>query len=166
LEQAFPTYAHYAICELIKQGLVKHVVSTNCDGLHRRSGIERENLSELHGNAYKEDCIKCENEHFRDFDVTSTVEEPWTHLTGRHCDNCKGMLRDTVVAFGEMLPVKELTKAVSHSEKAELTIVLGSSMRVAPACNLPFKNKKSKNVIVNLQITPCRILFKFNTLPS
>jgi hypothetical protein len=28
IEQAFPTYAHYAIAELIKKGLVHHVVST------------------------------------------------------------------------------------------------------------------------------------------
>eukprot|EP01080_Neovahlkampfia_damariscottae_P003738 gene3738-6626_t len=154
VEQALPTYAHYALKELINKGFVKHIVSTNCDGLHRRSGINGDDLSELHGNLYKEDCIKCEKEHFRNYCVTSTVEEPWTHLTGRHCEICKGMLRDTVVAFGEQLPKKELSKAIATSKQADLTIILGSSMRVSPACELPFYNSKCKNVIVNLQITP------------
>lgn len=47
MEQASPTYSHYAFVELMKKGILKHVVSTNCDGLHRRSGIPENDISEI-----------------------------------------------------------------------------------------------------------------------
>ena len=46
IDQAFPTYCHYSLVELLKKGYIKHVVSTNCDGLHLRSGIPTTDISE------------------------------------------------------------------------------------------------------------------------
>jgi NAD-dependent deacetylase sirtuin 7 len=58
---------------LMRSGIIKHMVSQNCDGLHVRSGIPREHISELHGNTFVEVCLQCEEqkEYIRSFDVTS-----------------------------------------------------------------------------------------------
>jgi len=88
---------------------------------------------------------------------------PKFRLTGRLCERkledgtfCDGFLRDSVVNFGEMLPKRSLERAEENSEAADLTLVLGSSMRVTPACELPSLSYKrgGKFCICNLQKTP------------
>jgi len=129
---------------------------TNCDGLHRRSGIKIEDMCEIHGNAYKECCQECGEEYLRGFTVREKGNRNIENykITGRYCEkeNCMGKLLATCVAFGES--VLDLEKATIHSKKSEVTLVLGTSMRVSPACQLPFYNKNSKMILVNLQTTP------------
>jgi NAD-dependent SIR2 family protein deacetylase len=65
---------------------------------------------------------------------------------------------NTIVNFGENLPEKELNAAIGASNAADLTLVMGTSMRVRPACQLPTYclDNEGKMVIVNLQKTPCK----------
>jgi len=154
LEEVVPTYAHMALTVLQKLGLVHFVISTNLDNLHIRSGFPQDALSEMHGNCFKEICSKCGKIYLRDISVGSTFD----HITGSKCDKpCRGKLLDTIVNFGEAISPIEWERSVHHSEKADLTIVLGTSMRVLPACILPeltLKKNNGKMVICNFQITP------------
>jgi NAD-dependent SIR2 family protein deacetylase len=62
---------------------------------------------------------------------------------------------DSIVNFGENLPDHELQKAFMHAKQADLCIVLGSSLRVTPAADIPEEvAKRGKLVICNLQQTP------------
>jgi mono-ADP-ribosyltransferase sirtuin 6 len=157
LSQAYPTYAHYAITELVKRGIVKYIVSTNMDGLHRRSGIKEDKISEVHGNCYREICVDCHDEYLRGFDVLLSRSDRWTHRTGRFCTFCGGDLRDTIVHFTEHMEDHISSKAVENSRKADLALVLGTSMNVQPAASYPpkvNKNPGGKFVLVNIQKTP------------
>eukprot|EP01083_Nonionella_stella_P039427 107213_1 len=161
IEDASPTYCHMALVKLMQSKLLRFVVTTNVDGLHKKSGIEHEELAQLHGSIYMEFCNDCGQEYYRDYNVQqmqksiASVATVFTRFTGRKCENdsCEGKLRDSIIAFGESLPGTELGDAHSHSVKADLNIVIGSSMRVAPACSLPLQGKTF--VLLNLQKTPC-----------
>jgi len=154
LEQALPTFSHMALVELLKRQLLHFVISTNVDGLHRRSGIGEKHLVELHGNIYREICSICGKEYLRPFSV---VKAAVNRMTGRLCERsgCPGPLRDSIINFGENLPQSELDRAAEESWSADLTLVIGSSMRVQPACHLPSKSyqRGGKFVICNLQKT-------------
>ncbi|GAQ81081.1 Putative sirtuin [Klebsormidium nitens] len=71
--QVRPSYAHRTLALLVQAGLVKHVVTQNVDGLHRVSGVPREKLSELHGNARMERCAECGREYLRDYATWSVT---------------------------------------------------------------------------------------------
>jgi len=155
--KAFPTQTHMAIVKLNQLGFLKCLVSQNCDGLHLKSGIPPDQICELHGNTNVEACSSCGRVYLRTVGVRSNVNK--AKITARFCDNCPGVpLRYTSVAFSQSMPDVCLTKAERESKKCDLSICLGTSMRVSPACDLPLmgrkKNPDHKLVIVNLQKTP------------
>ena len=154
---ALPSITHMALVKLCNENKLKFIISQNVDGLHRRSGIPSNKLSELHGNTNLEVCIKCNHYYLKDYHVrTSLIVDE--HKTGRICtiQNCDGELKDTIINFGETLPMDELNKAEQNTNKGDICLALGSSLTVSPACNLAKEfgvNRKKDLVIVNLQRT-------------
>lgn len=51
---------------------------------------------------------------------------------GRLCDDetCNGKLKDTIINFGEYLPQEEMKAFQQNVERADLYIVIGSSLKV------------------------------------
>lgn len=98
--------------------------------------------------------------HFSDTDfrAVSTYEKgDHDHRTTRKCARCGGTLYDTIINFGESLPVQVLELARRNAEKADLCLVLGSSLTVTPANSIPEivgQSKGAKLAICNLQATP------------
>ena len=104
MSKAYPTKTHMALVELHKQKKLNHIISQNIDGLHLKSGIPENSISELHGNRNLEICTKCNKQYLRDVGVR-TAKVAKEHLTGRLCDDssCKGELKDSIINFGEPL---------------------------------------------------------------
>jgi len=155
--KAVPTACHMAIVTLQNKGILSYLISQNCDGLHRRSGMRADKMSELHGNGNVEECEDCGLRYFRDWS-TYRISRTSDHFTGNFCSQpgCRGRLLEWTIDFGQNLPEDQLARAMHHSENGELHLVLGSSLTVSPACTMPKRTKKNggKLVICNLQKTP------------
>jgi len=138
-----PNSGHLAILELQKLGKLAFLISQNVDNLHLKSGIRPELLAELHGNLTKVRCVKCE------FKMDRMEGE-------RECPLCGGRLVSTVVNFGDSLPAKDLTESYEHSQRCDLFIVVGSSLVVYPAAEMPrlALQAGAKLVIINQGETP------------
>jgi NAD-dependent SIR2 family protein deacetylase len=138
-----PNIGHMAIVELQKLGKLAFLISQNVDNLHLKSGIHPDLLAELHGNVTKLRCTRCEAEVDR-----------FSHLDT--CPLCGGKLASSVVNFGQSLPRKALADSYQHSEKCDLFIVIGSSLVVTPAADMPKVALESgaRLVIINQGETP------------
>merc|ERR1719235_3018390 len=164
--KAFPTPTHMALVELHRRGVLKYVISQNCDGLHRRSGLSASAISELHGNGNIEICEACGQQYFRDFRC-DRLGKSTDHFTGRFC-RCEGRLLNSTIDFGQCLPEKPLKVAREHSKAADLHLALGSSLTVSPANTMPERTVRQggKLVICNLQKTPLTEIAEFQIYAS
>jgi NAD-dependent SIR2 family protein deacetylase len=139
---AEPNAGHMAIVELQKLGKLDFLISQNVDNLHLKSGIRPDLLAELHGNVTKLRCTRCE----------AQVDKS----AGLEVCSCGGRLVSSVVNFGQPLPQKELADSYRHSQRCDLFIVVGSSLVVTPAADMPKVAVKSgaRLVIINQGKTP------------
>ena len=148
-----PTRGHMALYRLMEAGFLKHIISQNVDGLHRKSGIPADRLTEVHGNTNLEICIKCDKGYMRDY-RTRTAQKVHDHKTGRKCDNpkCGGDLKDTIINFGENLRECDLDMGFQQGACADLMLCIGSSLRVNPAASMVEETsmKGGKVWIINL----------------
>lgn len=106
VDLASPSLSHMLISTLLRLGIVKHLISQNTDGLHLKSGVPYDKISELHGNRNLEFCISCQRRYSRDFRTLRRDGKKYypgekrDHLTGRLCENCGGDLHDSIIYFG------------------------------------------------------------------
>ncbi|MGZ3494999.1 MAG: SIR2 family NAD-dependent protein deacylase [Thermodesulfobacteriota bacterium] len=147
-----PNAGHRAIVELQSLSKLKFLISQNVDNLHLRSGIRPELLAELHGNVAKLRCQRCD---------TQVDKSP-----GLDTCKCGGRLVSSVVNFGDPLPEKDLEESLHHSSRCDLFVVVGSSLVVSPANDMPRMALRSgaRLVIINQGETPmdrsCHLRFE------
>jgi NAD-dependent deacetylase len=73
------------------------------------------------------------------------------------CRICGGaFLKPTVVLFGEPLPPEAVAEATALAEQADVMLVVGSSLVVYPAAELPLRALRSGAalIVVNAEPTP------------
>lgn len=120
--KAEPNPAHFALAELEKYYDVD-VVTQNIDDLHERAGSS--NILHLHGEIIKAQSVVNPEKLY-------TVKGSRIELGELAPDGHQ--LRPHVVWFGE--PVPNMYKAEAILRKADVLIVVGTSLNVYPAANL------------------------------
>lgn len=149
LRKAKPNPAHYALARLEQAGIIQWVITQNIDALHQKAGSQR--VIEVHGHTRTATCLSC--------GYRMPTEDLWPRVMRGEmpspCPKCGGLLKPDVVLFGEMLPLEAITQAQEMALFADVMLVVGSSLEVMPAADLPRLTRRSggKVIVVNLSRT-------------
>lgn len=128
---ATPNPAHLALAQLEAAGRLQALVTQNIDLLHSRAGSRQ--VLEVHGHLREVICPACH--HI--VPAEPLIEQFMAGDKIPHCARCHHVMKPNVVLFGEMLPMKIMKAAQMHALSADLMLVAGSSLEVAPAGDLP-----------------------------
>jgi len=121
VKDAQPNAAHIALAEL-QQDFDVHIITQNIDDLHERAGSE--NVLHLHGEIFKMRSDKNENLIYQ---IEGSIK-----LGDLASDGAQ--LRPHIVWFEEPVPMIE--RAAQLVRKAEIFVVIGTSLVVYPAAGL------------------------------
>jgi NAD-dependent SIR2 family protein deacetylase len=152
LAAAQPNAGHDALAALERGGVLAGVITQNVDGLHTAAGSRE--VVELHGALARVRCLACEEITTRNelqdrllaanptwpararmatIAPDGDVDLPDELVAGFEivaCRACDGVLMPDVVFFGGSVPRATLDAAWALFERAELLLVVGSSLAV------------------------------------
>jgi NAD-dependent SIR2 family protein deacetylase len=151
---AAPNATHRALSELERAGVVRTLVTQNVDGLHQRAGSRR--VIDLHGRLDEVECLECGgrvaradvqaqllawNPSYREAlasglsaparpDGDADWEADLTDFVVPECAACGGVLKPSVVFFGENVPRGRVDAVLEALRAADALLVVGSSLMV------------------------------------
>ena len=129
LETAKPNDAHLAIAALEKSYDVE-VITQNVDNLHERAGSTR--VLHLHGELTK---VRPENGIYdRTASEAEVIDVGYKPVMLGDLAPNGSQLRPHIVFFGEAVP--NIEKAITLVERADILLIVGSSLQVYPAAGL------------------------------
>ena len=133
-----PNPGHYALAQLEEMQFLRHVITQNIDGLHKKAGSQ--NVTEIHGSLREIYCVSCKKEY-----LAPDVPEGQPPF----CE-CGGVLKPNTVLFGEQLPPEALEKAHHESSTCKIMLVIGTSAVVQPAASLPYLAQQNGAVVIEI----------------
>ena len=127
-----PNACHTAIAELQRAGVLHELITQNIDRLHARAGSE--DPIEVHGSLDRGVCLRCD--HRVSMDELCALADAAEDGVPR-CARCGFQLKSGVILFGENLPYDAINAAYAACHAADVMLVIGSSLLVAPVSGLP-----------------------------
>jgi NAD-dependent SIR2 family protein deacetylase len=167
--RAHPNPGHRALADLEAAGLAG-VITQNVDGLHSAAGSTR--VINLHGDIATVVCLECGDRSARSelqrrlTSANPKLEQPqvlqhaelrpdgdaiakdWQQFRLVGCMQCGGRLKPDVVFFGESVPKSRVEAAYALMQRAEILVVLGSSLTVMSGLRFVRHNAKLQRPVV------------------
>lgn len=134
LKEAQPNQAHLLLAAL-EQHYHVEIVTQNVDDLHERAGSSH--VLHLHGELTKARSEK---------DPNSIVEIGYRSIADGELAEDGSRLRPHIVWFGEAVPMIEQAADVVH--RADLLLIIGTSLNVYPAAGLINYTKRNTPVVL------------------
>jgi len=134
LLESKPNAAHISLNKLSEKYKL-HIITQNIDDLHEKSGSE--NVLHLHGKLM-------ESKSSVDDSLIYPIEGADLKI-GDLCEN-GSQLRPNVVWFGEAVP--KMIDAIAITKKADILIIIGTSLNVYPAASLLNYSDNAKKIIL------------------
>lgn len=128
LDDVVPNMTHEVLGALEAAGRLAAVITQNIDGLHQRAGSRT--VHEVHGTFRTARCLGCRRR--------SAIEDVFAMARrdgAPRCASCGELLKPDVVLFGETLP-PAFELGVREIDRADVLVVLGSSLEVHPVAGL------------------------------
>lgn len=150
IHSAQPTAAHKLLVRLEAQGRLQAIITQNIDGLHQAAGSQ--SVHEIHGSFRTGHCLSCQA-RFVMKEFYEKLERGEISLP--QCLKCQSPIKPDVVLFGDLLPFDVWDRSVAALKKCDLMLVLGSSLVVYPAAELPkiALDNGARLIIVNREDT-------------
>jgi NAD-dependent deacetylase len=142
-----PNAGHHAVARLIASGKARAVITQNVDNLHQAAGVPADQVIELHGNASYAACLECDLRH--ELDELKALYQATGDLPA--CRDCGGVVKTATISFGQPMPRAQMARAEAEALACDLFLVLGSSLAVVPAADIPplAKDNGAQLAIVN-----------------
>ncbi len=149
LVTARPNAGHRVLAAMEQHGLLEMVVTQNVDSLHQAAGNRQ--VQELHGHTRTATCLAC------DYRTPTAPFWPLVLAGGvpPPCPECGGLLKPDVILYGEPLPYGAIVAAQQAALRCDVMLVVGTSLEVMPAADLPrlTRRRGGRIILVNLTST-------------
>ena len=139
-----PNAGHVFLADLEAGGKSVTVLTQNIDGLHGVAGSRQ--VAELHGTLRTASCPSCGRQQGLDY---------INHHALPLCTHCMDVLKPDVVLYGEAVPL--IDYAFEQALAADLLLVLGSSLEVAPVNLIPLEAARSGVMTALINYKPTRM---------
>jgi NAD-dependent deacetylase len=120
IRNAQPNAAHEAIAKLAQRADEFLLVTQNVDDLHKRAGLAKAEMVQIHGDIFVTRCSRCdfsrhdyghEHEHEREDGIP-------------RCSKCNALMRPGVIWFGEPLPLRETERVETYLQRDSCGVVI------------------------------------------